>query len=102
MKNTEPLDLRNRTQLETAVFVICQYESLVVYGNFFPEDEKNKLVDRLIHASNTELLDLFEEQMDAGAALEYFKNYNISCFIAPNGDTYNLMDGEWYVTVKPE
>ena len=100
MQNTKPLDLRNRTQLETAIFLICQYESLALYGDFFPDDEAQKLVNRLINASDTELFDLFEEQMDANAAFDYFKIYDFPHFIAPNGDIYNLMDGEWYVTVK--
>lgn len=102
MHKQKVLDLRNRTQLETAIFLICQYESLVLYGDFFPSDEMCKLVYRLITMNDTELLDIFEEQMDAGATLDYFKNYGVSHFIVPNGDIYNLMDGGWYVTIKPQ
>lgn len=101
MQKQKLLDLRNRTQLETATFIICQYESLVLYGDIFPSEEMWKLVYRLITINNTELLNIFEEQMDAGSALDYFSNYGVSNFIAPNGDIYNYMNGEWYITIEP-
>lgn len=100
MQNEKPLDLRNRTQLETAIFLICQHKSLELHGDFFPESEEYKLVNRLVNASVTELFGIFEGQMNESAAFDYFKKYGFQNFIAPNGDVYNLMDGEWYVTVK--
>lgn len=99
MEKNKILDLRNRTQLETAVFIIAQYECLSLDGEFIPDEETWKLVKLLTTVSHEELCGFFEEQLDAGAALAYFAEYGIASFITPNGDWYNYTYEGWFVTV---